>query len=389
MSKSIQALITPEVLAWARNLDGLTIEDAASRLNIAADKIRAWENGQAHPTLRQAKELAKYYRIPFVTLYLPDPPKKLKRIDRVDYRTFGNVGVAITTSRELRWLLRDIEDRRDSMIELYRIDGRMPKTFPLHMSEADSEGKIATEIRNLLGLTPSVQKKFRKPEKALSYCISVLENLDVLVFQAAKIEPSEMRGLSLGYSEMPIIVLNRKDENSARLFSLIHELAHIVLNNAGICNEIGSETVSRNEVELRCNRIAGLVLAPINDIKTHPAIENIVKYGFDDTYINAMARDFAVSKEVILYNIYDLGIITKDFYFETLGRYKDEYREYASKKKGGMIPPAIDKGTQVGRLYARTVLDAYHNDRISTRDASAYLLNLGVKHFGSIERWCL
>lgn len=50
-------------------------------------------------------------------------------------------------------------------------------------------------------------------------------------------------------------------------------------------------------------RIAGLVLAPINDIKTHPAIESIVKYGFDDTYINAMARDFAVSKEVILYNI--------------------------------------------------------------------------------------
>ena len=129
MGKSIQALITPEVLAWARNLDGLTIEDAASRLNIAADKIRAWENGQAHPTLRQAKELAKYYRIPFVTLYLPDPPKKPKRIDRVDYRTFGNVGVAITTSRELRWLLRDIEDRRDSMIELYKIDGRTPKTL--------------------------------------------------------------------------------------------------------------------------------------------------------------------------------------------------------------------------------------------------------------------
>lgn len=389
MGKSIRALITPEVLAWARNLDSITIEDAASRLNIAADKIRAWENGQAHPTLRQAKELAKYYRIPFVTLYLPDPPKKPKRIDRVDYRTFGNVGVAITASRELRWLLRDIEDRRDSMIELYKIDGRTPKTFPLHMSETDSEERIATEIRTLLGLTPSVQKKFRKPEKALSYCISVLESLDVLVFQAAKIEPSEMRGLSLGYSEMPIIVLNRKDENSARLFSLIHELAHIVLNNAGICNEIGSETVSRNEIELLCNKIAGLVLAPINDIKTNPAIEYIVKYGFDDTYINAMARDFAVSKEVILYNLYDLGIITKDFYFETLARYKDEYREYASKKKGGMIPPALDKGTQVGRLYARTVLDAYHNDRISTRDASAYLLNLGVKHFGSIERWCL
>ena len=87
--------------------------------------------------------------------------------------------------------------------------------------------------------------------------------------------------------------------------------------------------------------------------------------------------------------ILDLGIITKKFYFETLGRYKDEYREYASKKKGGIIPPAIDKGTQVGRLYAKTVLDAYHNDRISTRDASAYVLNLGIKQVGRLERWGL
>ena len=389
MSKSIRALITPEVLAWARKLDSLTIEEAASRLNVNTDKIQAWENGEAYPTLRQAKELARFYRIPFVTLYLPDPPKKTKRIDRVDYRTFGNVGNAFVVSRELSWLLRDIEDRRDSMIDLYSLEERTPKTFPLHMSESDSAEDIAIEIRRLLELTAEVQKKFRKPEKALAYCISVLESLDVLVFQAAKIDPSEMRGLSLGYSEMPIIVLNRKDEYSARLFSLMHELVHIVLNNAGICNEIGSETISGNRVELLCNRIAGLVLAPSEEIKRHPAIENIVKYGFDDTYINAMARDFAVSKEVILHSLLDIDIITKKFYFETLGHYKDEYREYASKKKGGMIPPAIDKGTQVGRLYAKTVLDAYHNDRISTRDASAYLLNLGIKHFGSIERWCL
>ena len=389
MSKSIQALITPEVLVWARKLDNLTIDNAALRLKVDADKIQAWEDGKAHPTLRQAKELAKYYRIPFVTLYLPDPPKKPKRIERVDYRTFGNVGDVIVVSRELKWLLRDVEDRRDSIIELYSFDERKPKTFPLHLSESNSAEEIATAIRKLLGLTPVIQKKFRKPEKALAYCINALECLDVLVFQAAKIDPSEMRGLSLGYSEMPIIVLNRKDEYSARLFSLIHELAHLVLNNAGICNEIGSESASKNRVELLCNNIAGKVLAPIDEIKKHPALESIVKYGFDDTYINAIARDFAVSKEVILHNILDLGIISRDFYFETLGRYKDEYREYAAKKKGGMIPPAIDKGTQVGRLYARTVFNAYHKDRISARDVSAYLLNLGVKHFESVERWCL
>lgn len=70
--------------------------------------------------------------------------------------------------------------------------------------------------------------KFRKPEVALSHCIRVLEKWDVLIFQATKIAPSEMRGLSIAYERMPIIALNRKDEPSARLFTLCHELVHIV-----------------------------------------------------------------------------------------------------------------------------------------------------------------
>ncbi len=71
------------------------------------------------PTLRQAKTLAKYYRVPFVYFYLPDVPKRTKRIDKIDYRTFGNVGDHFEMSRELRWILRDIEERRDTMIALY------------------------------------------------------------------------------------------------------------------------------------------------------------------------------------------------------------------------------------------------------------------------------
>lgn len=58
------------------------------------------------------------------------------------------------------------------------------------------------------------------------------------------------------------------------------------------------------------------------------------------------------------------------------------------KKKDGFIPPALDKGTQVGKLYAKTILSAYHSDKISPRDASGYLLGLKVKHFSTIERWC-
>ena len=129
MAKSIMALVTPEVLSWSRNLDRITPEEVAKRMNITTERLFAWEDGSQRPTLRQARELAKFYRVPFVYFYLPDTPKKTKRIEHVDYRTFGNSGALLDMSRELRWTLMDIEDRRDTMFELYELESREVNIF--------------------------------------------------------------------------------------------------------------------------------------------------------------------------------------------------------------------------------------------------------------------
>ena len=388
MAKSIPAIITPEVLAWARNLDGITIDDIAAKLHTAPEKILSWEQGTSYPTVTQAKNLAKQYRVPFVYFYLPDTPKKLKRLEKTDYRTFGNNGNSIITSRELRWFLRDIEDRRDAVLSLYEEEKREPLSFPIKLSAGADMEEIAAAIRNLLELTEDIQCKFRKPEVALSHCIRVLEKWDVLIFQATKIAPSEMRGLSIAYERMPIIDLNRKDEPSARLFTLCHELVHIVTHTSGICNDVNENSVSQNVMEMKCNQIAGKILVPLNELSSHPTIGKIRKYGFDDSYVYQVSRDFAVSKEVILHALWEMKIITRENYFDILARYIDEYKSYKAKKKGGFLPPATDTGTQVGKLYARTILNAYYTDKISARDASGYLLNLKTKNFEKLERWC-
>lgn len=388
MAKSIPAIITPEVLAWARNLDGITIDDIAAKLHTAPEKILSWEQGTSYPTVTQAKNLAKQYRVPFVYFYLPDTPKKLKRLEKTDYRTFGNNGNSIITSRELRWFLRDIEDRRDAVLSLYEEEKRKPLSFPIKLSAGADMEEIAAAIRNLLELTEDIQCKFRKPEVALSHCIRVLEKWDVLIFQATKIAPSEMRGLSIAYERMPIIALNRKDEPSARLFTLCHELVHIVTHTSGICNDVNENSVSQNVMEMKCNQIAGKILVPLNELSSHPTIGKIRKYGFDDSYVYQVSRDFAVSKEVILHALWEMKIITRENYFDILARYIDEYKSYKAKKKGGFLPPATDTGTQVGKLYARTILNAYYTDKISARDASGYLLNLKTKNFEKLERWC-
>ncbi len=390
MANAIPAIVTPEVLRWARELDSISIEDIARKIKVSPDRVQQWENGEAYPTLKQAKELAKQYRVPFVYFFLPDIPRKKKRLEKTDYRTFGNIGDQFNMTRELRWLLRDIEDRRDTMLLLYKEDNRVPCSFPIQIDKTASEQAIVEAVRNLLNLTIEKQRAFRKADKALAYCIHELEKYDVLVFQASKIDPKEMRGLSISYEEMPIIVLNRKDEPSSRLFTLCHELVHIVTRTSGICNNTSlQEATSQNEFELWCNRIAGQILVPIDQIVSHSATTQIKKFGFDDSYVNAMARDFAVSREVILHRLWDIKLIDEKFYYDTIHRYSEEYQAYkVNKKKDGFLPPAMDTGTQVGKLYARTVLSAFHTDLISPRDASGFLLNLKVQSFSKLEGWC-
>ena len=48
MAKSIPAIVTPEVLQWARSLDRITLEEIALKLKVEVAKVEAWENGSEY-----------------------------------------------------------------------------------------------------------------------------------------------------------------------------------------------------------------------------------------------------------------------------------------------------------------------------------------------------
>ena len=117
-----------------------------------------------------------------------------------------------------------------------------------------------------------MQVRLRKPEVALSYCISKLEEKGFLVFQADNIFTEEMRGLSIAYDVFPMISLSRKDEVSARLFTLLYELVHILSQTSGICNDMSQDKAQLAKIELFCNKIVGLALVPTQHIKKNKNI---------------------------------------------------------------------------------------------------------------------
>ena len=95
---------------------------------------------------------------------------------------------------------------------------------------SDDPEVLAERTREALGLTLRQQKEWQTAYDALNGWRAVLEEQGVLVFQATEVEVSEMRGFSLGDETLPAVVVNIKDHPHGRVFTLLHEFVHLMLN---------------------------------------------------------------------------------------------------------------------------------------------------------------
>ena len=64
--------LNKDVLRWARERAGLSVEDVAARLKKEADTLAAWEEGTDTPTFRQLEKLAEtIYQRPIALFFFP------------------------------------------------------------------------------------------------------------------------------------------------------------------------------------------------------------------------------------------------------------------------------------------------------------------------------
>ena len=100
-----EALITPDVLTWARQRAEISLEQLADKLTVQVEKIQKWEKGENKPTFVQAQKIAKIFQIPFGYLFLQTPPED--KLPIPDLRTFKNEPIG-ELSPEFKSLLNDI-----------------------------------------------------------------------------------------------------------------------------------------------------------------------------------------------------------------------------------------------------------------------------------------
>ena len=365
-SKSFNVSVEPAVLIWARESIGMGIDAVVKKIKgITINTIKEWEkkDGAVKPTFAQIEKLSTVYRRPLSAFLLPAPPKEPPFPK--DFRTLPSEEKQ-SLNPKTYLAIRKARRFQYSAIELIKELGEESKKLSIKANPSDNPETLAEKVRIQFGI-----KEFPRPasftkETALDEWIKILENNGILVFQIGITMNREIRGFSLIDEDVPVIVLRRSDETSAKIFTLFHELAHLLLREGGIC-DLEESDISHEKI---CNHFAGAFLVPKDKLLNHSIVKTNVKTKeWPENFLRDIARDFNVSKEVILRRLLILGLTTKSYYLKKHREWKSKYKPFGRGKKDEIKICLKERGTK----YTSMVFDAYERKKIDEMRVSDYL----------------
>jgi Zn-dependent peptidase ImmA (M78 family)/transcriptional regulator with XRE-family HTH domain len=383
-SQRASLTVKPGFLTWARETASLNTDEAARKIGVKPERLVEWEAGTGRPTVPQIRKAAGVYRRPLAAFFLAEPPAR--PVPLHDFRRLP-AGTPAEPLAELLLQMRRARRRRTVAVALTSELGHEVAGFSLRATLDEDAEVVAARARSWLGVPAEEQSRWTGDYSPFNAWIAAFEARGVLVFQTGDIALEEMRGFTLAERRLPVIVLNAKDAPEGRIFTLMHELTHLMLGQDGVCDplQVGRHEQSPDErVEVYCNRVAGAILVPRDVLLAHPRLARVGgPRDWSDEDIQELADHFAVSREAIVRRLVIVGRATEAFYDRKRAAYLVQYRTRAAKAREGFAPPFRVILRDNGRQYTRLVLDALDREQITLADVSDYL-GVRIKHLEKI-----
>jgi len=252
--------INPEVVRWARERAGFSVDDASKVFK----KINSWEIGESQPSYPQLEQMSEKFKCPIAVFFFPTPPD----IPSVEssFRTLTSSFIS-SLPRTIKSFLRKGQAMQINLSELN--DGKNPSgqliTKDLNFSEESSLSEIAASIREYLGISIDTQMGWRSADKALEAWREAFARAGIYVFKDA-FHASDYFGFCLYDQEFPIIYINNSSTKTRQIFTLFHELGHLIFHTSGV--EIQDESYiyslaqDSRRIEIICNGLKCLLYMP-------------------------------------------------------------------------------------------------------------------------------
>ncbi len=384
-----KAIITPNILRWARETSKMPISEVALKTKVKKDKIKLWENGKDFPSINQLEKLSKLYRRPIAIFYLPEPPTDFQTLR--DFRrniSFQEYSTALT------FIIRDIQSKQAWLSDFLKEEGENQLDFIGKFNLNISIEKVALEIKKTLGIG-----SIKKNQDVLKYWVEKIEQKRIFVSLSSnihshlKIDINEVKGFAISDKYTPFIFVNSADGKNSQLFTLIHELTHLWINASGVSSfDIidfrNSEELNKfDPTEVFCNRVTAEILMPkssiINISKDYKAITS--------STVEQIAKEMRVSSLALSVRMLNLKIISEIQFNQFRRTYKEKYDEYleiqANKpKQNGSPSYYILKIRKNSRAFTSYIYGYYKSGKITGYEANK-LLDIKVSNFKKLEKY--
>lgn len=369
----------------------MTLETAAAKVKVSPARLEAWEDPDSkdRPTIRQAEALAHAYRRPFAVFFLPDIPRDFQPLQ--DFRRSGSK--ELTTSAE--FIIREVRQKQAWISEFNRENGEPPLPFVGRFTVNDDPAMVGQDILRTLGVDPGSYDAAGTPFRqwmAKAEAAGIFISRTSFIHSSMKLDSDEFQGFAIADPYAPFVFINTEDWESAQLFTLVHELAHIWIAATGISSEITAApnvTSQLHPVERFCNAVAAHALMPEKLMaQLDPAV-----FAHSGS-IMQVARRYGVSSLALLIRAHGRRMMSDASFKSMRGTLDREYKEHlhalaeknASRKKSDGGPSYyLLQLNRNGRLFTQVVLDAYRSGFIQPTVASS-LLSAPVNGFPKFEK---
>ena len=379
MSSSVPSHATPIMLKWAREKSGYTIKDVADAENVSEELIKKWESGDEMPTIAKLRRLAKRYKYPLMIFYLPKPQHQFSMVK--DFRLTKNASKR-AFSPKLCFGIRRAQELQAWAAGLLESEEVETVDFVESISEQDDVSRVANDLRMRLNVTISMQLQCETDHEALKLWRENIEELGCFVFQISGVEVKEMRGFALPNEYAPAVVVNAREFPTPRIFTMVHELVHVLLGQTVITGESElyySKTTRVAKTERFCNQVAAATIVPESDFRAK--IPSDWKQR-DDEIIRELATVYRVSRATVALRLFELGYAKKQWLSSKMRLYNTN-RPSKRHSQGGPTREVLAL-SQNGRMFSTLAVSAFHAGTIHGGELTS-LLNLKLKHLGKFE----
>jgi len=239
------------------------------------------------------------------------------------------------------------------------VRGAVPLPAFTATSNSDVDA-FALEARRFFDITLEDQSTAKDAREFYVVCRKKIEAKGIFVLHDS-FPHADGSGFCLAHPLYPVIVVNTMQQTRGRrLFTLIHELAHVLMGASGISDPF----VRENATERLCNRFAGAFLVPRSYIASLLGIATPANDP-DLEDVRWASRKLKISQEASVLRLEQLGVYRAGSYDKWKRLVHNANPDYSEKKGGPPEPPAQEKvklakyGFQFARAFDSLLSDGH------------------------------